>query len=292
MSQRRRLSLLLSLNIATIAGLLIVGLRAHSLGVLAAGGDYVADSAALGLGLLAVTIRDRVGERSRATTVVAAINAAALLIVTCTVIIEAVHRLLAGTPPVRGLPVLIVSLIATGVMITGAVILGADAGTEDLHMRSVLLDTLSDALTSAAVAATGGVIYLTHGHYWLDPTVAILIGLVIGYSASRLLRDVHTALRTHTPLDLDTPDNTCSPQHPPQTRRYWPSLRPAHNRSRGPLPPPVDRRTATSSSTDSPVTHRARCGPTQQADSYPPKRRRRVRGPSRSDAGHRGPGRS
>lgn len=203
MSQSRRLTLLLSLNIAMIAGLVIVGLRAHSLGVLAAGGDYVADSAAIGLGIIAVVIRDRVGKRSRATTIVAAINASALLIVTGIVVIEAIHRLIAGTPTVHGLPVLIVSLIATVVMVAGALILGADAGTEDLHMRSVLLDTLSDALTSAAVAATGAAIYLTHGTYWLDPTVAIIIGLIIGYGAARLLRDVLTALRTHTPLDID-----------------------------------------------------------------------------------------
>ncbi len=203
MSQPRRLTLLLSLNIAMIAGLVIVGLRAHSLGVLAAGGDYVADSAAIGLGIVAVAIRDRVGEHSRATTVVAAINASALLIVTGVVIIEAIRRLIEGTPTVHGLPVLIVSLIATAVMVAGAMILGADAGSEDLHMRSVLLDTISDALTSATVAATGAAIYLTHGSYWLDPTVAIIIGLIIGYGAARLLRDVVIALRTHTPLDID-----------------------------------------------------------------------------------------
>jgi len=202
-SQRRRLTLLLSLNIAMIAGLVIVGLQARSLGVLAAGGDYVADSAAIGLGIIASVIRDRVGEQSRATTIVAAINASALLIVTGVVIAEAIRRLAAGSPTVHGLPVLIVSVIATVVMVAGALILGADAGSEDLHMRSVLLDTVADALTSAAVAATGAAIYLTHGTFWLDPAVAIIIGLIIGYGAARLLRDVVMALRNRAPLDLD-----------------------------------------------------------------------------------------
>ena len=202
-SQRRRLTLLLILNLAMIAGLVIVGLQARSLGVLAAGGDYVADSAAIGLGIIAVVIRDRVGEQSRATTIVAAINACALLIVTGVVIIEAARRLAAGSPTVHGLPVLIVSVIATVVMVSGALILGVDAGSEDLHMRSVLLDTVADALTSAAVAASGAVMYFTRGAYWLDPTVAIVIALVIGYGATRLLRDVVMALRHHAPLDLD-----------------------------------------------------------------------------------------
>ena len=61
-SQRRRLAILLALNLAMIVGLIVVGFAAHSLGVLAAGGDYVADSTAIGLGIFAVAIRDRVGE--------------------------------------------------------------------------------------------------------------------------------------------------------------------------------------------------------------------------------------
>jgi cobalt-zinc-cadmium efflux system protein len=44
--------------------LVVVGFFAHSLGVLGAGGDYVADSAAILLGIIAVTIRDRADGRS------------------------------------------------------------------------------------------------------------------------------------------------------------------------------------------------------------------------------------
>lgn len=196
MTQTRRLSLVLTLNLLMIVGLVVVGLRAQSLGVLAAGGDYVADSAAILLGIIAVGIRDRSGPGSRATHVVALVNGSALLAVTIFVIVAAVRRLAGGTPEVHGLPVLIVSAIATVVMVGGAVILGRDAASEDVHMRSVLLDTVSDALTSAAVAVVGGVIYFAHGLYWLDPTVAIVIGVVIGVGAIGLLRDVVRELRT------------------------------------------------------------------------------------------------
>lgn len=203
MSQQRRLSLVLGLNLAMIAGLVVVGLTAHSLGVLAAGGDYVADSAAIVLGIVAVGIRNRVGAHSQAPTLVALINGSALLVVTALVIIEAVSRLIGGVPHVSGLPVLIVSTIATLVMGCGALILGRGAGSEDLHMRSVLLDTLSDAVASAAVAVSGGVIYLTHGFFWLDPAIAVLIGLVIGYGAVKLLRDVVHALRPGARLPIE-----------------------------------------------------------------------------------------
>lgn len=202
-SQKRRLSILLGLNILMIASLVIVGFTAHSLGVLAAGGDYMADSAAILLGMIAVAIRDRVGEHSKAPTVVALINGGALLLVTIIVISAAIRRLVNGTPDIHGLPVLIVSAIATVVMVFGALVLGRDAGNEDLHMRSVLLDIVSDALTSAAVAVSGAVIYFTHGLPWIDSVLAILIGLIVGFGAIRLLRDVARALRSGTALGID-----------------------------------------------------------------------------------------
>ena len=91
-------------------------------------------------------------------------------------------------------------------MVAGALVLGRDAGSEDLHMRSVLLDTVADAVTSAAVAVTGAVIFLVQGLYWLDSAIAIVVGLIIGAGATRLLMDVVRALRTGTPLDLDDDD--------------------------------------------------------------------------------------
>jgi cobalt-zinc-cadmium efflux system protein len=192
-SQRRRLGCVLALNVLMIAGLIITGLIAHSLGVLAAAGDFAADSVGLVLGLVAVGLRDRRritnGRHSRATTAVALINGAALLAVTVLVLVEAVQRLRHGTPEVHGLPVLVVSAISTLVMLVGAAILGFSAGSEDLHMRSVLLDTLSDGAAAAAVAVTGGVIAITHKFYWLDPALAAAIAVVVGIAAVKLLAD-------------------------------------------------------------------------------------------------------
>ena len=75
------------------------------------------------------------------------------------VIVTAAWRLLRGTGHIHGLPVLIASAVAAGLMILGAVIL-----------------------------ATGG-------WYWLDPTVALIIATVIGYHVVVLLRDVAEGLR-------------------------------------------------------------------------------------------------
>ena len=203
MSQRRRLTIVLALNLAMIVALVIVGIAARSLGVLAAGGDYVADSAAIALGILAVTIRARNGEQSKAPTYVAAVNAMALLAVSLFVLAAGVRRLVEGTPEVHGLPVLIVSAIATGVMLVGVFVLGTGSGSEDLHMRSVLLDTISDAVASAAVAVGGAVIYATGRLYWIDSALSVVIAVVIGAGALHLLRDVIRSLRTGTALDFD-----------------------------------------------------------------------------------------
>lgn len=187
-----------------IAGLVIVGVSAHSLGVLAAGGDYVADSTVIGLGIFAVAVRERAGEQTKAPTVVAAVNGAALLVVSLLVLVEGSRRLVDRTPSVHGLPVLVVSGVATFVMVAGAFVIGGAAAAEDLHMRSVLLDTVSDALASAAVAVGGLVIFVTGRFFWLDSALSVAIAVVIAVGAGRLLRDAVRALRAGTSLDLDT----------------------------------------------------------------------------------------
>jgi len=46
---------------------------------------------------------------------------------------------------------------------------------EDLNIKAVLLDTAADAAVATGVAATGTVITITQGWYWLDPAVALAI---------------------------------------------------------------------------------------------------------------------
>jgi cobalt-zinc-cadmium efflux system protein len=206
-----RLTVVLVLNLLLVAGLVIIGITAHSLGVLAEGADYVADAAAIGVSLLAINLAGRPPTTKRpygypkAAAVAALVNGGWLLALSLLVIAGAADRLIAGTPSVHGLPVLIVSAIAAVVMLGGALILGGDADDddhddgEDLNMRAVLLDTVADAAAAAGVAAAGGIILATGGYDWLDPAVGLIIALVVGYHALRLLRDVLAALRPPTP---------------------------------------------------------------------------------------------
>ncbi|OBJ30263.1 cation transporter [Mycobacterium colombiense] len=197
MSQRRRLGIVLGLNISLITALVVVGLAAHSVGVIAAAGDTAADSVALVLGLIAVTVRDRTAYawRSVAIPVVALINGGALLVVAALIAAESIRRLARGVPEVRGLPVLIVSAVTMAVLLAGAWVLGASAANEDLHMRSVLLDTLADAAAAGAVAIAGAVIALTGRFSWLDSVLALAISALVAAPATTLCVKAIAAIR-------------------------------------------------------------------------------------------------
>lgn len=207
MTRTTRLTVVLLLNLALVAGLVVAGIGAHSVGVLAAGGDYLADAAAIGVSLFAIALgrrppsRRRPGGYPRATTYAALLNVTLLLAVVILVVAEAVRRLIAGTGHVHGLAVLIASGVAAVAMLAGGLILRADEDTGDdsegdrANMRAVVLDTLADSAAAAGVAVTGAVILAEPTLSWLDPTVALVIGAVIGYHALALIRHVVGVLR-------------------------------------------------------------------------------------------------
>jgi cobalt-zinc-cadmium efflux system protein len=189
-----RLSLVLAINLLMIAGLVVVGLISHSLGVLSSATDYVGDAAGVGLSLVALKMSRRAHGHSRATSFAALANASFLLLITLVVAVEAIDRLLNGSPEIHGLPVVVISVIAAGAMVLCARILGS-IESDDFNMRSVMLDTVADAAAAIGVAVSGAIILAAHGIYWLDATVALAIAIVIGYHAVSLIREVLGDLR-------------------------------------------------------------------------------------------------
>lgn len=185
---------MLAINVAMVAGLLAVGLAAHSLGVLASGADYLGDALGTGLSLAALRVARRRHGNPRAGALAALANASLLLLVTLVVAVAAIDRLITGAPSIHGLPVIIISVVAAAAMIGCALILGEVEG--DLSMESVMLDTVADAAAAIGVAVTGTIILITGGDYWLDSLAALLIALVVGYHALRLMRRAQLALRS------------------------------------------------------------------------------------------------
>lgn len=195
MSRVRRLTVVLALNLALVAGLVAAGINAHSLGVLAEGGDYLLDAAGAGLALLAIRLsaRQTGGGRPGLTSAVALINAGWLLVLELIVAGASIGRLATRTPQVHGLLVLVASGIAAVVMAVAALVLRGDdedGGEQNLSVAAVLLDTVADAAAAAGVAAAGAVILLVRGWYWLDPAVALIIAVLVAYQAVRLIRTI------------------------------------------------------------------------------------------------------
>lgn len=197
MTQDTRLGLVFGINLAMVLALLLVGLLAHSLGVLASGADYIGDALGTGLSLVALKLSRHRHGSPRATSYAALANSSFLLFVTLGVTAEAIHRLSTGAPQIHGIPVVIVSVVAASAMIGCAFILGNVEG--DLSMESVLLDTVADAAAAIGVAISGAVILITKGTYWLDSVVAVVISLVVGYHAIRLIGRVLARLRESQP---------------------------------------------------------------------------------------------
>ncbi len=213
MTRSSRLIVVLALNLILVIGLVVVGVSAHSLGVLAAGADDLADASAIGVALLAIWLSKRPptarrpGGYPRANVVAALVNGGWLFVLSVLIVVGAADRLITGTPSVHGLPVLITSGIAAAAMIVAALILGGDLDDldddddddETLSLRAVLLSSVADAAAAAGVAITGAIILTTGRFDWLDPTVALVIAIVIGYHAIRLLMEVRVGLRRHRP---------------------------------------------------------------------------------------------
>ena len=164
-------------------------------------------AAAIGVSLLAIWLASRPPTAARpngypkATTVAALVNAGWLLVLNIAIAVAAIQHLVTGAHRVEGLPVVIVSAVAAAVMLAGALILGGDIDDgaddgDDLNVKAVLLDTAADAAAAAGVAVSGAIIVGADGWYWLDPAIALVIAVIVGYHALRLIRKITAALRS------------------------------------------------------------------------------------------------
>ncbi len=208
MTRSQRLAVALALNLALVAGQVVFGIVAHSLGLLADAGHNLTDAAAVLIALIAVRLGRRPPTPShsygyhRATILAALANAVALLVVTVAIMYEAISRLI-NPEPVRGGIVVLVALTAVIVNLGAALVLYERRF--DLNMRSALLHMSADAAASLGVAAAGLVILLTGGFEWLDPAVSMAIAAMIAIEAWRLVRAAVDVLLEATPDDIDLP---------------------------------------------------------------------------------------
>lgn len=170
----------------------VYGLIADSMALLADAGHNFGDAIGLILAWVAYTLgRVRSSERFtygfRSASILSAFaNAVLLLVATGAIVWEAVRRL-ADPPEVAGTTVMIVA--GVGVVINGLSAWILMAGQKhDLNIRGAYLHLVADAAVSVAVVLGGAIIVAT-GWNWVDPTVSIVIAVVIVWGTWSLLRE-------------------------------------------------------------------------------------------------------
>jgi cobalt-zinc-cadmium efflux system protein len=206
MTQSRRLVLALVIDLVLVVAEAAGGVLAHSTGLIATGGHDLADAAALGLALVAtrLALRPATATRSfgyhRATILAALANATAIVIVGLGVVALAAYRL-ADPTHVRGATVVVFA--AGGLVGNAAAALVLKDHSDDLNFRAVALHFTGDAAAALGVIVAGTVIIVTGRLEAIDPVVALLVTLLIGAKAWRLVRASLEVLLEATPADLD-----------------------------------------------------------------------------------------
>ena len=113
---------------------------------------------------------------------------------------EAIRRF-SAPPQIPAMPVIVVAAIGIVVNL-GAAFLMRHGHDHDLNRRGAFLHLVADAAVSLA-AVVAGIGMLTLGWAWLDPAIALLIGVVVAVSAFALLRDAFNAAMDAVPRTID-----------------------------------------------------------------------------------------
>lgn len=185
----------------------VVGLITGSLALLSDAAHMVTDVMGVGMALATVLLVNRRKANTRHTfglyraEVLAALGNAVLLVgVAGYVLVEAVQRF-TNPPPVAGLPVLLTA--AAGLVANLVSFLALRAGSkESLNVRGAYLEVLSDTVGSLGVIV-GAVLMLAFGWHWVDPVVAIGVGLFILPRTIKLGLQALRILAQSTPGHLD-----------------------------------------------------------------------------------------
>jgi cobalt-zinc-cadmium efflux system protein len=182
------------------------GLLTNSLALLADAGHMLTDVAALGLSLFAVWCSSRPANQVktygylRVEILMALLNGVILVLIALFIFYEAHQRL--WTPPqVKSLPMLIIACMGFLANAASASIL-SKWHRENLNIEAAFRHIMADILGNLG-AMVAGVIMLVWQWYPADSLMSIFVGLLILFSAWKLLKDAVDILLESTPAHID-----------------------------------------------------------------------------------------
>ncbi len=158
----------------------VAGWLTGSLALLSDAAHMFTDSAALAVSLAAVRLgrlppdAKRTFGYQRFEILAAAFNAALLFVVALYILYEAWQRFVQPAP-IQTAGMLVVAALGFAVNLLAARLLHAGSST-NLNMKGAYLEVMADLVGSAGVIVAALVIMAT-GYTWVDPLVAVLIGL-------------------------------------------------------------------------------------------------------------------
>lgn len=196
----------IALNTVFVAVEAGYGLLSNSMALLADAGHNLSDVLGLLVAWAAAALSrrepsDRFTYGWRSSSILAALfNALFLLLAVGVIAWEAAWRLF-YPEPVAGVTVMIVAGI--GILINGfTAYLFVGGRKSDINIEGAYLHMFADAAVSAGVVVAG-LLMITTGWEWLDPSVSLVIVVVIVWQTWRLLRESVTMSLAGVPAAID-----------------------------------------------------------------------------------------
>lgn len=188
----RQLTLALLLTTVFLVAEVVGGVLTQSLALISDAAHMFTDAAGLAIALAAVKMAERPADAKRTfgyarfEILAAAFNAVLLFLVALYILYEAYQRFVAPAD-VASLPMLAIATLGLVVNIICMRIL--DAGKdESLNVKGAYLEVWADMIGSLGVILAAAAIWLT-GWNWIDPLVAVAIGLWVLPRTWSLLRE-------------------------------------------------------------------------------------------------------
>lgn len=198
----RRLVVAVSVTAVILVGEVVGGVWSGSLALISDAAHVFMDVFALGLSLCALLLARRPADERRtygwhrAEVFAALINGGTLVAVAAFIFVEGIRRLLEPTP-VKGVGLLIIATVGLVANAAVALLLRRHAAS-DINLRGAFLHVIGDALASIAVVV-GALVVIATGWYYVDPILALGIGVLLFWGAGRLVRDAARILFEGTP---------------------------------------------------------------------------------------------
>ncbi len=198
----RRLTIALALTSTFLLAEIVAGVIFNSLALLSDAAHMFTDAAALAIALVAIRIGAKPADERRTfgyrrfEILAAAFNALLLFGVAVYVLVEGIRRLV-RPETVQSTGMLIVAVLGLGINLVSMRLL-AGGKDKSLNVKGAYLEVWADMLGSLGVIVGALVIRFT-GWPWVDPIVAIAIGLWVLPRTWILLRDSTNILLESTP---------------------------------------------------------------------------------------------